>query len=88
MKAFIESQFAYCPFIWTFCERKTNAHTNHIHERALCAVYNDEIIPSAELLGKGKSEAMYQRHFKILTAELFKIKNSLSNGITVQLICK
>ena len=49
MKAFIESQFGYCPLVWMFCGRQTNARINHIHERALRAVYNDEISPFEEL---------------------------------------
>ena len=41
MKAFIESQFAYCPLIWMFCQRSSNTRINHLHERALRIVYND-----------------------------------------------
>ena len=52
MKAFIESQFGYCPLVWMFCGRQTNARINHIHERALRAVYNDEVSPFEELLGR------------------------------------
>ena len=40
MKAFIESQFGYCPLVWIFRGRRTNAKINHIHVRALRAVYN------------------------------------------------
>lgn len=40
-------------------------------------VYNDEISPFKELLGKVRSETMYQRNIKIFAAELFKIKNNL-----------
>ena len=88
MKAFIESQFGYCPLVWMFCGRQTNARINHIHERALRAVYNDEISPFEELLGRDKSETIHRRNIKILAAELFKIKNGLSNDIMTQLICK
>ena len=35
MKAFIESQFSYCPLIWMFCSRKMNRKINYIHERSL-----------------------------------------------------
>ena len=35
-----------------FCGRQTNARINHIHERALRAVYNDEVSPFEELLGR------------------------------------
>ena len=59
MKAFIESQFGYCPLVWMFCGRQTNARINHIHERALRAVYNDEISPFEELLGRDKSETIH-----------------------------
>ena len=30
-------------FVWVFSERQTNARINHIHKRALWAVYDDEI---------------------------------------------
>ena len=49
MKDFIESQFGYCPLVWMLCGRQTNARINHIHERTLRAVYNDEISPFEEL---------------------------------------
>ena len=88
MKAFIESQFGYCPLVWMFCGRQTNARINHIHERALRAVYNDEITPFEELLGRDKSETINRRNIKILAEELFKIENGFSNDIMAQLICK
>ena len=59
MKAFIESQFAYCPLVWKFYRKQTNARINHVNERALGAVYNDEIIPFQELLRKDKSETIH-----------------------------
>ena len=71
-----------------FCGRQTNARINHVHERALRAVYNDEINPLEELLGRDKSETIHRRNIKILAAELFKIKNGLSNDIVAQPICK
>ena len=88
MKAFIESQFGYCPLVWMFCGRQTNARINHIHESALRGVYNDEISPVEELLGKDKSQTIRWRNIKILAAELFQIKNGLSNDIMDQLNCK
>ena len=41
MKSFIEFQFGYCPLEWMFCGRKSNNCINHLHERALRNVYND-----------------------------------------------
>ena len=34
-KAFIESQFKYCPLVWTFHGRQTKYKINRVHERAL-----------------------------------------------------
>ena len=88
MKAFIESRFGCCPLVWMFCGRQTNARINRIRESVLRAVYNDEISPFEELLGRDKSETIHRRIIKILAAELFKIKNVLWNDIMTQLICK
>ena len=40
-KSFIESQFGYYPLVWMFCGGKSNNRVNHLHERALRIVYND-----------------------------------------------
>ena len=88
MEAFIESQFGYCPLVWVFSWRQINARINHIHESALRAVYNNEISLFEELLGRDKSKPIHQRNIEILAAELFKIKNVLSNDMMAQLICK
>ena len=34
-KAFIESQFGYCPLIWMFHSRTLNNKINKLHERSL-----------------------------------------------------
>ena len=41
LKAFIESQFGYCPLVWMFHSRTLNNRVNKIHERALRLVYKD-----------------------------------------------
>ena len=52
MKAFIESQFNYCPLIWMFHSRTMNNKINRIHERALRLVYSDHVSSFNELLKK------------------------------------
>ena len=64
-----------------FYARQTDTSLNHIHERALRAVYDDEISLFKELLGRYKSETIHGRNIKILAAELLKIKNGMSNYI-------
>ena len=49
-KAFINSQFSYCPLVWIFHSRTLNNHINKIHERALRMVYNDNISTYDKLL--------------------------------------
>ena len=41
MRAFISSQFGYCPLVWMFHSRRLNNRINNIHERALRLVYRD-----------------------------------------------
>ena len=41
MKAFVSSQFSYCPLIWMFHSRKMEHRINSIHKRALKLVYQD-----------------------------------------------
>ena len=41
MRAFISSQFGYCPLVWFFCSRKIHNRMNGIQELALRIVYKD-----------------------------------------------
>ena len=86
MKTVIKSQFGFCPLVWMFCEIHTNPRINHMHEGALGAVYNDEMIPFEQLFTKRSTGTTHPINIKILAAELFKI--NLSNDIMAQLICK
>ena len=53
IKAFIESQFNYCPLIWMFQSKIMNNKINRIHERVvLRLVYSDHVSSFDELLKK------------------------------------
>ena len=78
MKAFIELQFAYCPLIWMFCQRSSNTRINHLHERALRIVYNDNESTFRDLLKKDSSVSFHHKNIQLLDIELYKIKNNLS----------
>ena len=54
MKAFITSQFSYCPLIWMFHSHNLNNKINRIHERALRLVYQNNLSFS-EFLDLGNS---------------------------------
>ena len=78
MKAFIASEFGYCPLVWVFHSRKLNSRINKLHERALRMVYQDYVSSFTELLEKDKSTTIHNRNIQLLATELFKVKNELS----------
>ena len=78
MKAFIESQFSYCPLVWIFHSRALNNRINRLHERALRLVYKDNTSSFEELLDKDGSFSIHDRALQKLAIELFKAKHDLS----------
>ena len=78
LKAFVESQFGYCPLTGIFFSKKANSKINHIHERSLRIVYKDNVSSFEELLKKDKSYHIHHRNIQSLATELFKVKNNLS----------
>ena len=78
MKAFLASEFGYCPLVWMFHSRKLNSRVNKLHKRALTIVYQDYASSFTELLEKNNSTALHNRNIQLLATELFKVKNGLS----------
>ena len=72
MKAFIASQFRYCPLIWMFHSRSLNNMINRIHERTLRLVYQNNLSFSG-LLDLDNSVTVHQRNLKVLVTEIFKV---------------
>ena len=71
MKAFIMSQFSYCPLIWMFCSRKMNKKINNIHERVLRLVYNDHANTFEDLLVNDKSVSIHHYNIQRVAIEMF-----------------
>ena len=78
MKAFIESQFGYCPLVWMFHSRSLNNKINRIHERALRITYNDKSSSFQKFLGKDNSITILHRDIKILATETHKFLERFS----------
>ena len=81
MKAFIESQFSYCPLIWMFHSTSVNNKINHLHERSLRIVYKNNISSFEYLLKNDRSFTIHHRNIQSIAIELFKVKGNLSNSI-------
>ena len=75
MRAFIESQFSYCPLIWMYHNRTMNNRINRIHERALRIVYGNNEASFEELLVKDNSVTIHHRNLQRPDIE---VKNNLS----------
>ena len=78
LKAFIESQFSYCPLVWMFHGRGINRKINKLHERALRIVYEDFTSSFGELLIKDRSCTIHQRNIQTLAIEIFKTKKGIN----------
>ena len=81
MKAFITSQFGYCPLVWMFCSRTPNTRMNKIHERALRIVYKDYTSSFYDLLHKDESVSIHIKNLQKLVTEIFKMKQDNSQEI-------
>ena len=77
-KAFIESQFNYCPLIWMLHSRTMNNKINRLHERSLRIVYSDQSSTFEESLEKDKTFSIRLKNIQSLTIEIYKFVNGLS----------
>ena len=81
MKAFVESQFGYCPLTWMFLSRGLNNKINRIHERALRITYKDKSSTFQELLEKDNSVSIHHRNVQKRAIEIYKALHGLSPTI-------
>ena len=72
---------SYCPLIWIFCQRSSNTRINHLHERALRIVFNDNESTFEDLLQKDNSVSIHRKNIRLLCIELYKVKNNLSTHL-------
>ena len=78
MRAFITSQFQYCPLIWMFHSRQLNQKINKIQERALRITYKDTESTFSELLQKDCAVTIHTKNLQMLMTEMYKTKNGLN----------
>ena len=88
MKAFIDSQFLYCPLLWMFCSRKINRKINYIHERALRLVYDDYHTSFEDLLRRNNTMSIHHRNIQQVAIEMFKIRHKVGPQLLNDLFCE
>ena len=85
MKAYITSQFGYCPLVWMFHSRSLNNKINSLHERALRITYGDRSSSFENLLKKDNSVSIDHRNIQALATEMFKAKDNIAPEIMKKL---
>ena len=78
MRAFITSQFHYCPLTWMFHSRQVNEKLRKIQERALRITYKDAESTYSELLEKDCSVTIHTKNLQLLMSEMYKTRNDLN----------
>ena len=83
MKAFLSSEFRYCPLLWMFHSGKLNCRVYKLHERALRIVCQDYASSFTELLEEDNSTTIHNRNIhnrniQLLATELFKVKTDVT----------
>ena len=80
-KAFIESQFNYCPLIWMLHSRTVNNKINRLHEMSLRIVHSDQSSTFEDLLERDKTFSIHHKNIQSLAIEIYKFVNGLSAEI-------
>ena len=76
MNSFISSQFNYCPLVWMFSNRATNAKLNRALEKAQRLVCKGNELKLKQI--KEKHVTIYQHNLQLLMVKIFKTKNYLN----------
>ena len=76
MRAFITSQFQYCPLISMYHGRQLQQKIDKMQERALRITYKDTESTFSELLQKDCEVTIHTKNLKILMTEMYKTKMS------------
>ena len=87
-KAFVESQFEYCPIVWMLHSRCTNSKINRLHERALRIVYDDHVSTFDPLLAMDESFCIHHQNIQRLLIEINKALHDISGNSLKELFVK
>ena len=77
-RAFISSNFNYCPLAWIFCGSKNMTKLEKLQERALRFVYKDRDCSYEDLLKRGHFLSLSKSRYRFLAIEVFKCVKGLN----------
>ena len=81
MKAFITSQFSYCPLVRAFHSKRLGKKINVLHESALSITYGEKSSSFNELLEKDNNFSIYHKNVQALATEMYKVSSNMSPAI-------
>ena len=76
-KAFVLSQFNYCPLIWMFCKKRHDNKINHLHEMALRIAYRHNNSAFTTRLEKDNAVTIHTKNLQLLNTEIYKTHNKV-----------
>jgi hypothetical protein len=77
-KAFIRSNFNYCPLIWHFCSKANTDKLERLQYRALKIVFNDYISSYDSLLQQVNLTTLHLNRLRAIATQTFKCIHNLS----------
>ena len=78
MKAYIISQFGYCPLVSMFFSRSLNYKINSLYERASRITCGARSPSLEDLLKNDNSVSIHHRNLQALATEMFKVENNIA----------
>ena len=72
VRAYIMSNFNYCPLVWHFCSKNNLSKLERMQEGALRFIYRDYKSSYEELLDQAKLQSLHLGRLKSLTTEIHK----------------
>ena len=88
LKAFVESQFKYCPIVWIFHGRFTNSKIDRLHERTLRFVYDDDVSTLDQLLAIDKSFCISHQNIQRLLIKIYKAVHDICGNSLKELFVR
>ena len=87
-RAFILSNFNYCPVVWMLCGQGNIKKMEHIQLKALCFVFNDFTSSYIELLEKSEQPSISIQLIRSLAIEVYKCINEIAPQYLCSLLTK